>query len=137
MTRYYMTLLLITVKNPSQLHALTTQTYILGAVAGGIFLLAAAIIAHLIRFEGGSNPKDPGKRRQWFWAFMFLSFSTCFLYNMYIVSHTIAPNLQSKFITANITGSLICLATYLIAGFILSKTFSKGKFGSWFPSNKH
>lgn len=135
MIHHFMTLL-ITVKTPSQLQGLNTQTYILGAVAGGIFLLTAAIIAHLIRFEGGSNPKDPGKRRQWFWVFMFLSFSSCFFYNMYIVSHTIAPNLQAKFMTANVIGSFICLGTYLVSGFVVSKMFSKGKLGSWFPSNK-
>jgi len=125
---------LITVKTPSQLDSLSMQTYIFGAVVGIVFLLIAIIIANAIKYEGGSNPSDPGKRRLWFWVLLFLSFATYFLYNMFIVSKTIAPNLQSKFMTTNIIGSVIALITYFIAGFILSKMFSTGKLGSWFSS---
>ena len=127
---------LVTVKTPAQLDALSMQTYIFGAIAGAVFLLIAAMIANSIKFEGCSNPKDPGKRRMWFWILMFLSFVAFFLYNMFFVAKTISPNLQSKFMTTNIIGSVIALVVYLILGFILSKAFSTGKLGNWFSSKR-
>jgi len=63
------TLALISVKTPKQLDALDIQTYIFAAVASLLFLLIAAAIASMIKFEGGSKPSDPGKRRLWFWVF--------------------------------------------------------------------
>ena len=125
---------MITVKTPAQLDSLSMQTYILGAIVGVVFLLIAAIIASAIKYEGGSKPKDPGKRRLWFWILLFLSFAGFFLYNMYIVSKTVAPNLQPKFMIINIIGSAIAVVAYLILGFVISKIFSTGKLGSWFSS---
>ncbi len=127
---------LITVKTPAQLDALSMQTYIFGAIIGAIILLVAALISNAIKFEGGSKPKDPGKRRSWFWILMIASFVIFFLYNMFTVSSTIAPNLQSKFMTTNIIGSSIAVVVYFILGFILSKIFSTGKLGNWFSSRK-
>lgn len=127
---------LITVKTPAQLDALSVQTYIFGAIIGAVILLVAAMISNAIKFEGGSKPKDPGKRRSWFWILMIISFAVFFLYNMFTVSSTIAPNLQSKFMTTNLIGSLIAFVVYFILGFIISKVFSTGKLGNWFPSKK-
>ena len=125
---------LITVKTPQQLDALSMQTYIFGAIAGVVFLLLAALLANSIKFEGGANPKDPGKRRMWFWVLLIGALAVFFLYNMFIVAQTISPNLQSKFMTTNVIGSGVSILVYLVFGFILSKIFSKGKLGNWFPS---
>ncbi|MEP7170797.1 MAG: hypothetical protein ABI855_15620 [Bacteroidota bacterium] len=125
---------LITVKTPQQLSALSIQTYIFGAVAGAVFILIAAIVANSIKFEGGANPKDPGKRRMWFWVLLVASFVVFFLYNMFSVAPNVSPNLQSKFMSAYSIGSVITVAVYLILGFILSKTFPTGKLGNWFSS---
>ena len=126
---------LITVKTPAQLSSLSIQTYILGAILGVVLLLIAAIIATMIDYIGGSSDEDSKKRRFWFWVlFSLIGF---FLYNMFIVSKTIAPNLESKFMITNIIGSIIATVVYLILGIILSKIFSKGKLGSWFPSKKN
>jgi len=128
---------LITIKTPAQLSSLSIQTYILGAILGVVLLLIAAIIATMIDYIGGSSDEDSKKRRFWFWVLFSLSFIGFFLYNMFIVSKTIAPNLESKFMITNIIGSIIATVVYLILGIILSKIFSKGKLGSWFPSKKN
>ena len=127
---------LITIKTPAQLDALSIQTYIFGAVAGLVFLVISALIANGIKFEGGSKPKDPAKRKLYFWVLFILSFITFFLYNMFVVAKTITPNLQSKFMTSNIIGSTITVLVYFLVGFILSKMFSTGKLGSWFSFKK-
>ena len=123
---------LIRVTTPRQLNALSIQTYILAAITGVVFLLIAALIANAIKFEGGANPKDPGKRRLWFWALLFACFCIVFLYNLFFVSATIRPNLQGRFITTNIIASVISVFSYLLLGLVLSKMFSTGKLGSWF-----
>ena len=128
--------LFITVKTPAQLDELTMQTYIMGAIVGVVFLVIAAIIASVIKYQGGANSPDPKKRRMWFWTLLFASFITFFLYNKFSVSSTVAPNLQPKFMTVTVIGSVIALVTYLIVGFVLSKMFSTGKLGNWFPSKK-
>lgn len=125
---------LITVKTPAQLSSLSMQTYIFGAIVGIVFLFIASVIAIAIKFEGGENPKDKAKRRFWFLFLLFFCFAGFFLYNMFIVSKTIAPNLESKFMTTNLIGSFIAAGVYLILGFVLSKIFSTGKLGSWFSS---
>lgn len=125
---------LITVKTPAQLSSLSMQTYIFGAILGIVFLIIASIIANSIKFEGGANRKDKAKRKFWFWFLLFMTFASFFLYNMFVVSKTVAPNLGSKFMTTNIIGSIIATVVYLILGIILSKIFSTGKLGSWFSS---
>lgn len=131
------TLALISVKTPKQLDALDIQTYIFAAIASLLFLLIAAAIASMIKFEGGSKPSDPGKRRLWFWVLGILSFATFFLYNMFAVAPTIAPNLQSKFMTTNIISSVITLIVYIVLGFTLSKIMRTKKIGNWFPSKSN
>jgi uncharacterized membrane protein YeaQ/YmgE (transglycosylase-associated protein family) len=130
------TLWLISVRNPHQLDSLSMQTYIFGAVFGAILLLAAVITAFMIRYEGGAKPRDPGKRRMWFWVLLFAAFGGFFLYNMFVVAPTVSPNLQSRFMTTNVIGAAIALVTYLLLGFALSKAFATGKLGNWFPSKK-
>ena len=46
---------------------LITTTYIFAFIFLGVFLLLAALISKMIAYEGGTNPKDPGKRKMWFW----------------------------------------------------------------------
>ena len=47
--------------------ALITTTYIFAFIFLGVFLFSAALISNMIAYEGGTNPKDPGKRKMWFW----------------------------------------------------------------------
>lgn len=127
---------LITVRTPRELDALALQTYIGGAVVGAIFLLLAATIAQAIKFEGGAHPKDPRKRRLCFWSLMIVSFATFFLYNFFAVAPTVSINLQARFMTTNVIGSVIVFATYVVGGFVLSKIFSMGKLANWFSSGR-
>ncbi len=125
-------LALVTVKTPAQLNALNMQTYIFGAVVGLIMLAIAAIISNRIKFEGGQNPKDPAKRRMWFWLLLGVTFAGFFLYNKFSVAQTVSPNLQGKFMTATLIACGIAVGVYLIAGFALSKAMSRSKIGNWF-----
>lgn len=127
---------LVSVRTPQDLDSLSIQTYIIGALVGLVMVILAAIISNTIKFEGGANPKDPSKRRRWFWVLMILSFSSFYSYNKFLVTPTIAPNLYSKFQTTSLIGSAIALVTFFIVGLILSKMFSTGKIGNWFPSKK-
>lgn len=126
----------ITVQTPRDLDALALQTYIAGAVVGGVFLILAAIIAQAIKFEGGAHPRDPRKRRLCFWSLMVVSFATFFLYNYFVVAPTVSTNLQARFMTTNVIGSAIVIAIYVVGGFVLSKIFSTGKLANWFSSGR-
>ncbi len=125
-------LALVTVKTPAQLNALNMQTYIFGAVVGLVMLAIAAVVANRIKFQGGQNPKDPGRRRLWFWMLLAYTFVGFFLYNKFWVAQSVAPNLQSKFMTASLIGCGIAVGVYLIVGFIWSKAMSRSKVGNWF-----
>jgi uncharacterized membrane protein len=125
-----------TVRTPRELDELTLQTYVAGAIVGAIFLLLAATIAQAIKFEGGANPKDPRKRRLCFWFLMIASFAAFFLYNLFAVAPTVSTNLQGRFMTTNVIGSVIVIVTYVVGGFVLSKIFSTGKLANWFSSGR-
>jgi sulfoxide reductase heme-binding subunit YedZ len=49
------------------------NSYITSIIAAGLFILIAAVISNAIKFEGGANPKDPGKRKMWFWIMAILN----------------------------------------------------------------
>lgn len=127
---------LVLVRTPKQLAQLTLQTYVVGAVCGLLFLAIAAILSSLIKFEGGANPSDPGKRRMWFWTLLVVCFAAFFLYNRLMVSPKIALSLQTKFMMTNMFASFAAVLVYLVAGFVVSKINATGKLGNWFPS-KH
>lgn len=127
---------LVTVRTPRELDALALQTEIAAAAVGAVFLILAAAIAQAIKFEGGKNPKDPAKRRLWFWVLMAAAAASFFLVNFFVIQPTVALNLQSQFMNVNAIGTVIVLVTYVLGGFLLSKAFSTGKLASWFPSSR-
>ena len=49
------------------------NNYILLPIVGVGMLLIAALISNMIKFEGGANPKDAGKRKVVFWLFFLLN----------------------------------------------------------------
>ena len=120
-----------------QVSALVTSTYIFALIFMGVAILLAAVISNLIKYEGGTNPKDPGKRRICFWIFAILGPVTFFLYNIFSVIPTIkkGPALE-KFGVTHIIGTAIILVGYIIIGFVLSKMMKRGKLGNWFPSKE-
>ena len=109
------------------------SAYIVAVIVALVFLCIAAIISTLIQFEGGSHPKDKGKRKTWFWIFAILTPLVVFLYGFLIVRSDInVPSLRDKYTTALSIGTGLAFVLYLILGFILSKIFKNGKLGNWF-----
>ena len=114
---------------------LITNTYVFAIIFVAVFLLLAIIISNIIAIEGGSNPKDPGKRKMWFWIFAILGPISVYLYNFIMVIPNIRPGpAEAAFGSTNLIATLIVLVSYILIGFILSKTMKRGKIGNWFPS---
>lgn len=111
----------------------TVPVYIISAAFAGVFLLIAALISNSIKFEGGANPKDPGKRKMWFWILAIIGPIANLLFGLfsyyYPENNTYA---KSQLITAIGLGTGICFVLYIVFGFILSKVFKNGKLGNWF-----
>jgi len=117
--------------------ALITSTYIFAIIFLAVFLLLAIIISNMIAYEGGTNPKDPGKRKMWFWIFAILGPISVYLYNFIMVIPNIRPGpAEGAFGSTNLIATLIVLVSYILIGFILAKTMKRGKLGNWFPSKE-
>jgi len=123
--------------NVRDVPALITQTYIIAIIFVLAFILIAVIISNLIKFEGGTNPKDTGKRKMWFWILAVIAPITFYLYNLFMV----IPNVKkgpalSKFSMHPPIATGIVLVSFIVIGFILAKMVKSGKIGNWFPSKK-
>lgn len=109
------------------------SAYIMAIVIALVFLLIAAIISNLIQYEGGSHPKDKGKRKMWFWIFAILCPIVIFLIGFLVVRAGITvPSLRDKYTTALSIGTGVSFVLYIALGFVLSKVFKNGKLGNWF-----
>ena len=107
--------------------------YIISVVAALLFILIAALISNAIKFEGGARPKDPGKRKMWFWIIGVLAPIANLLFGLFIYYFPEGNSYaKSKLITAIGIGSATTFVVYLLVGFILSKIFKNGKLGHWF-----
>jgi sulfoxide reductase heme-binding subunit YedZ len=111
----------------------TLPVYIIAAAFSGVFLLLAAIISNAIQFEGGANPKDPGKRKMWFWVMGILGTIANLVFGLFFYyfpeNNSYA---KSQLITAIGIGTGVCFLLYIIIGLVLSKVFKNGKLGNWF-----
>jgi sulfoxide reductase heme-binding subunit YedZ len=111
----------------------STSAYIISLITALIFLLLAAIVANAIKFEGGSNPKDPQSRRTWFWILAILNPAVTYLLGYFIFWPTDANRMVlNNYLTALSIGTAIGFVLYILLGFILSKVFTNGKIGHWF-----
>ena len=106
-------------------------TYILSIIFAAVILLFAAIIYNAIKFEGGSNPKDPGKRKMGFWIFAILNPVIFYLLSFFVMAPSNRRDLQ-QFNYSLPIATIVCFFTYIAFGFILSKIFKNGKLGNWF-----
>ena len=110
------------------------NSYITSIIAAGLFILIAALISNMIQFEGGSNPKDPGKRKMWFWIMAILNPVLFYVLSAFVL----APNPENdQMVYDDYMASLpiaagIGFLVYLVLGFVLSKIFKNGKLGNWF-----
>jgi sulfoxide reductase heme-binding subunit YedZ len=111
----------------------TFPVYIIAVVAALLFVLIAALISNAIKFEGGARPKDPAKRKMWFWVIGILAPVANLLFGLFVYYFPQGNSYaKSKLITAIGIGSAITFIVYLLLGFILSKLFKNGKLGNWF-----
>jgi putative flippase GtrA len=110
----------------------STSGYIISIVTAFVFLLISAFIANAIKFEGGSHPKDPQKRKMWFWILAILNPAVNFLLGYFVFKPEANMMVVNKYISALSIGTVIGFVLYIIIGFILSKLFKNGKLGHWF-----
>lgn len=128
----------------------TMSIYLIGVVAALAFLLIAILVANLIKFEPGTNPKDPQKRRIWFWILGVLAVITTFVLLYFVFMPASVEELKELGILKrpgdidaytdklNIYNKNFPIATgvsfvlYVVLGFILSKVFKSKKIGNWF-----
>lgn len=125
-------------KTKADCSALNTKTIIFGLVAAVAAVGIAAIISNLIAFEGGANPRDPQKRRAWFWSVLSTALVAFFSYHQFMVLPKVAPAWTGNFLKFGmIPGTVILLVTYLVLGFLFSRfLFRSTKLSSWFPASR-
>ena len=110
------------------------NSYITSIITAGLFILIAAVISNAIKFEGGAIPKDPGKRKMWFWIMAILNPVLFYVLSALLL----APNPENdQMVYDDYKASLpiaagIGFVVYVILGFVLSKVFKNGKLGNWF-----
>ena len=107
--------------------------YIIGAVCFIVFLLFAVIVANAIAYESGVNPRDPAKRKMWFWIIGILCpIVTFFILYFGWYNGIKIPAKAESFMSATIISTIASFVLYVVFGVILSKVFSHSKLKSWF-----
>ena len=107
------------------------STYILSIIFAAFVLLLVAIISNAIKYEGGANPKDPGKRKIWFWVFAILNPVLFYALGAFVMAPSNRRELEQwndSLPIATIAGFVV----FIILGFVMSKVFKNGKIGHWF-----
>lgn len=109
-------------------------SYIIAAIVAGAMILITALISSAIQYKGGTNPKDPGQRKMWFWIIAVLNPVIFFCLGRFVL----APNPENDQMVYDDYMKVLPISTaigfvlYIIIGFILSKVFKNGKLGHWF-----
>jgi methionine sulfoxide reductase heme-binding subunit len=106
------------------------NNYILLPIVGIAMLLLAALISNLIKYQGGSNPKDPAKRKLTFWLLFLINPGVS-----YAVGLLTSPGsgiAKTKHMDSLPIGIVIGVVVYLVLGIALSKLMKTSKIGNWF-----
>lgn len=119
------------IRTPRELDAFAMRLYLDSALAALAAIAVAAIIAYLLKFEGGSKPRDPGRRRTWFWVILAILVFVLFQYDTFYVNPLLALNLHARFYTVEVVSIVVAAVVYLLLGFLLSRLFPTGKLGNW------
>lgn len=111
------------------------------------FLLLAILISSLIKYEPGSNPKDPRKRRVWFWILGVVAVILAFVLLFFVIPVPVDAvdwtkftpkekknyeNLMAHYTMMAGIATATCFVVYVVLGLILSKIFKTKKIGDWF-----
>jgi len=109
-------------------------TYIFGAILAGAMILTAAFISNLIQYQGGSNPKDPMKRKICFWVIAIINPIFYFLLGTFVLAPKSSDDqmVYDDYMASLPIATGVGFVLYILIGFILSKVFKNGKLGNWF-----
>lgn len=110
----------------------STIAYVVSGVITLLLLLTAALISTAINFEGGPRPKDPAKRRTWFWVIGVLNPALIFLLGYFVFRPNANIMIVKRYIHALSVGTITGFVAYIMLGFVLSKIYKNGKIGHWF-----
>lgn len=137
-----------TATNPS-VHLPMTEI-VVGVLSALVFLLLAMLVANMIKFEPGANPKDPQKRRLWFWVLGILATVLTFVLLFFVFNPDSTPTIVNglpkipqaqkadfkeryeRYMLMAGVSTGITLVLYVLLGFVLSKIFKNKKIGNWF-----
>lgn len=107
------------------------STYILSVIFAAVVLLMAAFISNAIKYEGGANPKDPGKRKMWFWIFAVINPALFYVIAAFVMVPS-SKKESTQWMDSLPIATIIGFAVFIVLGFVLSKVFKNGKLGNWF-----
>ena len=113
----------------------TASLYIISLIIAGAMILISALISNAIKFEGGTQPKDPGKRKMWFWIIAIITPIIWYVLGSFVL---ITQDIKDddieleKWNNAVLITVGISFVAYILVGFILAKMFKHGKLGNWF-----
>ena len=121
--------------------------FIVAVVCALGFLLLAILISSRIKYEPGNNPKDPQKRRIWFWVLGVLTLILAFVLLFFVIpvavdaidwsQYTPKEKMDYENKMAHYTmmagiATGVSFILYVVLGFVLSKMFKSKKIGDWF-----
>lgn len=106
--------------------------YVISGITALVLLLIAALISTAINFERGSRPRDPARRRLWFWLIAILNPVVIFLLGYCLFKPDANVMIVKRYVHALSLGTAIGFVLYIVLGFVLSKVFRNGKIGHWF-----
>lgn len=114
------------------------ETYIISAVCALVVILIAAGISTSIKYEGGSKPKDPGKRKMIFWVFAVINTAVAFVLLYFVFRPDAMMDIMAHddYMAAFPIALGVGFVLYVLVGFVMSKMFKHGKLGHWFKRNK-
>jgi len=111
--------------------------YIVAVIFTGISLLIAALVSNNIKFDGGADPKDPLKRKLWFWVIGTIGASLYLLFGLFDFYFPLNNSFaKAKTINALGIATAVCFVLYIVIGFILSASIRNGKINNWFHGKK-
>lgn len=109
-------------------------SYIISVIVAAAMILVAALISNSIKFEGGANPKDPGKRKTWFWVIGIINPIIFFVLARFVLAPVADDDqmVYDEYMGVVPIATAVGFVSYIILGFVLAKIFKHGKIGNWF-----